>query len=134
MRRRAKGQVAFESAVAMTAFLLMTFGILDVARAYWTWQALGNAAREGARWAIVHGSDAGLTKKQTGDQLQDYVDQQFGKALPQGWKSKVTWPNNSNDPGQPVKVEIESEFNAATPLLAMQKLKLSGVSEMQILR
>jgi len=134
MRRGRQGQVAFESALALTAFLLMLFGVLDVARAYWAWQALGNAAREGARWAIVHGSESGLTKKQTEDQLADYVEQQFGKALPQGWKSKVKWPSNSNDPGEPVQVEIESDFNAATPFLGLKKLKLSGASEMRILR
>jgi Flp pilus assembly protein TadG len=134
MRRRVRGQAAFESALAMTAFLLMMFGLLDFARAYWAWQALGNVAREAARWAIVRGSESGLTKKQTEDQLEAYVAAQYGNALPPGWKSKVSWPQGSNDPGQPVKVELEAEFNAITPLLGLRKLKLEGASEMLILR
>ena len=134
MRRGNRGQAAFESAIAMTAFLLMMFGLLDFARAYWAWQALGNAAREAARFAIVRGSESGLTKKQTEDQLDAYVSAQFGNALPPGWKSKVSWPKGSNDPGQPVKVELDADFNAITPLLGMKKLKLEAASEMIILR
>ena len=134
MRRRQRGQVAFESAIAMTVFVFMMFGLLDFARAYWAWQALGNAAREAARFAIVRGSESGLTKKQTEDQLEAYVTAQFGAALPQGWKTKVSWPDGSNDPGDPVKVELETNFNPITPLLGLSKLKLEAASEMRIIR
>jgi len=134
MRRRQRGQVAFESAIAMTVFVFMMFGLLDFARAYWAWQALGNAAREAARFAIVRGSESGLTKKQTEDQLEAYVTAQFGAALPQGWKTKVSWPDGSNDPGDPVKVELTTNFNPITPLLGLSKLKLEAASEMRIIR
>jgi hypothetical protein len=112
----------------------MMFGVLDFARAYWSWQALGNGAREGARWAIVHGSDAGLSKHDAETQLETYVAAQFGKGLPPGWKTKVTWPDHTNDPGNAVRVELESDFNAITPLLGLKKMKLSGISEMRIIR
>lgn len=50
------GQALVEFALTLPIFLLVVTGIFDVARAVWEENTLAYAAREGTRYAIVHGS------------------------------------------------------------------------------
>lgn len=50
------GQSLVEFALIMPLFLLIVTGVFDVARAVWQENTLAYAAREGTRYAIVHGS------------------------------------------------------------------------------
>ncbi|MFN2417743.1 MAG: TadE/TadG family type IV pilus assembly protein [Candidatus Limnocylindria bacterium] len=47
------GQSMVEFALILPLFILMVFGILDFGRAIYAYSTINNAAREGARWAIV---------------------------------------------------------------------------------
>ncbi len=53
LARGERGQTLVEFAVVALAFLLMMVGILDLGRAVYAYNAIANAAREGARCAIV---------------------------------------------------------------------------------
>jgi Flp pilus assembly protein TadG len=48
-----RGQALVEFALVIPIFLLMLFGILDLGRAVYAYSTLNNAAREGARVAVV---------------------------------------------------------------------------------
>ncbi len=50
-----RGQGLVELALVLPIFLAMLFGIIDLGRVIWANDSLGNAAREAARYAIVHG-------------------------------------------------------------------------------
>jgi len=50
------GQALVEFALVLPIFLLMLFAIIDIGRVIWANDDLANAAREGARWASVHGN------------------------------------------------------------------------------
>lgn len=54
--RDERGQALVEFALVLPVFLLLVFGLIDVARAVWQENTLAYAAREGTRYAIVHGS------------------------------------------------------------------------------
>ena len=59
MRRRIrneKGAALLETAITIPIILLISVGIFEFGRAYQTWQVLTNAAREGARVAILSGT------------------------------------------------------------------------------
>jgi Flp pilus assembly protein TadG len=57
MRRRDDaGQALVEFAIVLPVLLLFITGLFDVARAVWQENTLAYAAREGTRYAIVHGS------------------------------------------------------------------------------
>ncbi len=51
--RRQEGQALIETALVIPLLLLIAVGIFEFGRAYQTWQILTNAAREGARMAVV---------------------------------------------------------------------------------
>ncbi len=55
-RREEEAQGIVEFALILPVMLLLIFGIIDLARAVWEENALAYAAREGTRYAIVHGS------------------------------------------------------------------------------
>lgn len=51
-----RGQSLVEFALVLPIFLLVITGLFDLARAVWQENTLAYAAREGTRFAIVHGS------------------------------------------------------------------------------
>jgi len=51
-----RGQSLVEFALVLPIFLLLITGLFDLARAVWQENTLAFAAREGSRYAIVHGS------------------------------------------------------------------------------
>ncbi len=67
-----RGQSLVEFALVLPVFLLMVFGIIDLGRVIWAYDNLANAAREGARYASVHGGSE-LTVCQTGPNLDPTV-------------------------------------------------------------
>lgn len=53
--RRERGQALMEFALVLPVFLIMLMAVVDVGRAIWAQNTVAAAAREGARFAIVHG-------------------------------------------------------------------------------
>jgi Flp pilus assembly protein TadG len=54
-RRRQGGQALAEFALVVPVLMLIVIGTLDVGRAVFAYDSVANAAREAARFAIVHG-------------------------------------------------------------------------------
>ena len=62
--RNERGAALLEAAITLPIILLICVGIFEFGRAYQTWQVLTNAAREGARLAVINGStDADVTAR-----------------------------------------------------------------------
>jgi Flp pilus assembly protein TadG len=55
MDHRRRGQALVEFALVLPIFLIMLMAVVDIGRAIWAQNSLAAAAREGARYAIVHG-------------------------------------------------------------------------------
>jgi hypothetical protein len=54
-----RGGTLVEFSIAATVFLTVMFAVMEFGRALWTHNALSDAARRGARYAVVNGSGAG---------------------------------------------------------------------------
>jgi len=68
-RRDERGAALLEAAITVPIILLICVGIFEFGRAYQTWQVLTNAAREGARMAVIEGpTDADVRNR-----VRDYV-------------------------------------------------------------
>jgi len=60
--RNQRGAALLETAITLPLVLLVSVSIFEFGRAYQTWQVLTNAAREGARIAVITGTtDADVT-------------------------------------------------------------------------
>ena len=55
-RRDERGATLLEFAIGATLFLTAMFAVLEFGRALWTHNALSDAARRGARYAVNHSS------------------------------------------------------------------------------
>jgi Flp pilus assembly protein TadG len=56
-RNRQRGATLVEFSIAATVFLMVMFAVLEFGRALWTHNALTDAARRGARYAVLHRAD-----------------------------------------------------------------------------
>jgi Flp pilus assembly protein TadG len=65
-----RGAALLETAVTLPLILLVSVAIFEFGRAYQTWQVLTNAAREGARVAILQGT----TPDQIKSAVKTYAD------------------------------------------------------------
>ena len=69
LRRDQRGTALIEMAFTLPLLLLISVGIIEFGRAFQTWQIVTNAAREGARVAVLPGySDSMVTSR-----VQQYI-------------------------------------------------------------
>lgn len=67
--RNQRGAALIETAITIPIVLLISVAIFEFGRAYQTWQVLTNAAREGARIAVITGN----TDDQVRNAVQNYL-------------------------------------------------------------
>ena len=68
--KSARGAAILELAVTLPLILLVAVGIFEFGRAYETLQVLTNAAREGARVAVLPGQPAGAAQTRVKDYMK----------------------------------------------------------------
>lgn len=78
-----RGAALLETAITIPLVLLVTVSIFEFGRAYQTWQVLTNAAREGARVAIL----ADTTDAQVTNTVRAYME---GGQLPEAGAATVS--------------------------------------------
>ena len=65
-----QGTAIIETAMTLPLLLLVTVGIFEFGRAYQTWQVVTNAAREGARVAVLPNQPAGAAEARVKQYLE----------------------------------------------------------------
>jgi Flp pilus assembly protein TadG len=68
--RSERGAAIIETAITLPIVLLVCVGIFEFGRAYQTWQVMTNAAREGARVAVLPNPVAGAADARVREYLQ----------------------------------------------------------------
>jgi Flp pilus assembly protein TadG len=68
-RRRQEGQAAVEFALVVVFLVILLVSILEMTMFIYTYAALTNAAKEGVRYAIVHGASTGTAISTTAKSL-----------------------------------------------------------------
>lgn len=126
-RHRERGGSLPETALVLAILLAMLFGIIDFGRAMYTYAFVAQLARQGARWAIVRGSQCTVLDhcNATKDDIQIYV-----RGLSEGATrpTSITVPSASwgacpagsaatNAPGCTVTVTVRYPFNFMLPFM-----------------
>lgn len=150
--RRSRGQALVEFAFVVPIFLLLLFGIIEFGRYVYTVQILNNAAREGARYAIVHGSESlnptgpmpgGAPGSDIAGEAVKAVVRRFAVGVVganisfppvdcvNGETSGPCWvPNNQR--GNAVTVTVRATFNALIPIVPLPPITIDGASTLVI--
>jgi Flp pilus assembly protein TadG len=96
-----QGSVMVEFAITAAAFFLILFGILEFGYAAWAKNSVTADAREGARYAMVHGSGSGRIADSAA--VANYVKTKT--SLGSSIQVSTTWTPN-NDPESQVTVTV----------------------------
>lgn len=111
-RWRDGGQSLVEFALIAPLLMLLVLATIDGARAVFAYNTIANAAREGARYGIVHGG-ASSTPIGPGVNEADLVThvEQFTRSFPAPDIAVTpTWPQGSNSDGSPVAVQVTYQY------------------------
>lgn len=139
-----RGQALVEFALILPVVLMLILGTIDLARAVWQVNQLAFAAREGTRYAIVHGSQSsdpsgpGSVRFTAPDQDTGVNAQILEHTT--GIRNvtiAATWPDGSNDRNSRVRVIVTAPFvpmPSAWLLSGALTITLRGGSELVIQR
>jgi Flp pilus assembly protein TadG len=134
-----RGANLVEFALASAILFSLLFGVLQMCLALYTYNYISQAAREGARWAMVRGSTSCTNTPNLSNcnasstAIQNYVQ---GLGYPGITSGSVTvtptWPNGSNSPGNTVKVQVQYPFALSIPFVSLTTINMAGSSTMVI--
>jgi Flp pilus assembly protein TadG len=140
--RRDRGQALVEFVLVAPIFFLLLFGIIDFGRYVYYVQILNNAAREGARYAIVHGSNSfqptGPPNDPTGTAVASVVRNYAVGVIGTGAAFTVTstWGDPpllpTNNRGQKVHVTVTYDFHSFIPIVPIPPITINGESTLVI--
>lgn len=143
-RRRSRGQALVEFALVAPIFFLILFAIIDFGRYVYYVQILNNAAREGTRYAIVHGAESlsptGPPDDPSGaavvNAVRSYAIGVIGLedtsvlSITPTWGTPPATPDN--DRGTKVTVEVTYAFRSVIPLVPIPAISVKGASTLVI--
>ena len=122
-RRRRSAAALVETAAVVTVFLMVLFGVFEYCRLLFVRQMVENAAREGARYAIVNTNDSNLV---TDTQAQVNARMGGHTSAVLNWNVQVYYADsNGNNLGAPqnapfgsyIAVQIDCDYNPIVPSL-----------------
>ena len=119
-----RGSGLVEMALAAPLLFLLLFGIAELGRAVWLYDALSHGAREAARYAIVRGAESGRAAS-AGD-IETYVHNVSGLGTA---VVTTTW-DPDNQPGSVVQVQVSVPFDSVVAFLP--SVSLQSTSRMVI--
>ena len=114
--RSEKGAALLEAAITVPIILLISVGIFEFGRAYQTWQVLTNAAREGARMAVISGS----TDTDVATRVRNYMK---AGSLPNYSTATVTVVRGvaltGADTASEIKIDYPFQFMVLNPVVRL---------------
>jgi len=136
--RTLRGQAATEFALIATAFVMLVFGCIDIARAIYSYNTVCYAATNAIRYASLNGASS--SSPATSSSIQTLV-MTFANGLNATSTCPVsgggalcattTW-NPNNSAGSTVKVVVAYNFQPLAPFLPTAILLFSDTTQMVI--
>lgn len=114
------GSTLIEVALSVLIIATLALGIFEVSSMLYTYNVLGDAAREGLRYAVVHGTDSGLCSgpssgcgDTSGANIVTVVHNYAVVSFHDVRTMNVTpsWPDGTSTPGSRVKVQITYTYH-----------------------
>jgi Flp pilus assembly protein TadG len=129
VKRSERGNTMVEFALAFMVFFLVLYGIMEFGRVVASYNILSGAAREGARYAIVHGSSSGSAASSTDIQT---IVRNWSVGLESSSVAVTTTWTPGNAPGNTVKVKASYAISPFSGLIFRNNITLQSTSQMVI--
>ncbi len=118
---KSRGQAQIEFVLSILFVMLFTFGMLEMVLLVYTYNVLADSAKEGVRYAIVHGTDSaacnnpgggGVSCRQLWRDVTATVQQyaQYSFHSTSSMTIAVTYPDSSSAPPSRVQVHISYPY------------------------
>jgi Flp pilus assembly protein TadG len=124
-----RGAAVLEFALAFLLFFTVVYAIMEFGRVVACHNILAGATREGARYAMVHGSASGAAA--SASDIQDVV-RHWSIGLDHNLVSVTTTWTPGNDPGNQVKVQAQYTVMPFTGLILGSGIAMRSNSELVI--
>jgi len=137
--KSARGAAIIEVALTLPLLLLVSVGIVEFGRAYQTQQVLTNAAREGARVAVLPVQPAGAVQARVTQYLTAGQIANPSKATVTVAATQISLGGGSTAPGSKVTVTYPYSFMVLQPVARLvvsgskvgQSITMTAVVEMR---
>ena len=125
-RHPRRGSALIETALSFSAFLLLTFGVMEFSMAVFAYNFCSYAARDATRWASVRGSS--IASPATNDDIKAFVKSQAVGLISNSIGVTTTWvPDNS--PGSEVRVAVTYDVIPLAGLAIKNTLKVGSTAQ-----
>lgn len=111
-----RGAALIEAAVTIPMLLLVAVGIFEFGRAYQTWQILTNAAREGARMAVLEAPTNGNVETRVREYMAAGQLSEYGAAAVDINRSASITVNGSAVSASQVSIDYPFSFIVLQPV------------------
>jgi Flp pilus assembly protein TadG len=134
-----EGSSLVEFAVSVPVLLTFFFGLIQVSIASYTRAAISECAREGTRYAMVHGSTcetaSGASCTLTAPAIESYVSSIPWPNLGGGGMTVIAnYPDINESPGSRVQVTVTYVFPLNVPFTPKSSFTMSSTSLMYIVQ
>ena len=114
--RRDEGAALIEAAFVLPMLLFVSIGIIEFGRAFQTWQIVTNAAREGARVAVLGGMSDDAVKTRVKDYLKMGIDSPASASITINRTTTVSLGGAATASASRVQVDYPFTFIVMQPL------------------
>jgi Flp pilus assembly protein TadG len=132
--RDCRGQALVEFAMCSVLLLALIFAVVEFGRMMLVYTTIANAARIGARYAIVHGSDNSATTTQIQTAVNGFL--KAGTVNTSSATVTVAYPgrpngtgSNCTDPGCRVTVSVSYPYDPLLTYFSLGSITLRSSSE-----
>lgn len=131
--RRDEGAALIEAAFVLPMLLFVSISIIEFGRAFQTWQVVTNAAREGARVAVLPGMTDDAIKTRVNDYMKMGIDKPASASIAINRATTVSLGGTATASASRVQVDYPFTFIVLQPL-AQLLVKGSTVGEALTMR
>jgi Flp pilus assembly protein TadG len=134
-----EGSSLVEFALSVPVLLTFFFGLIQVCIATYTRSALSECAREGTRYAMVHGSTCETPSNTsctvTASAMNTYVSSSTWPNVGGGTMTvSTTYPDGNENPGSRVQITVTYASPFRVPMIPASTLTMSSTSVMYIVQ
>ena len=125
--RSEDGSGLVEFAIAAIFLFSIVFFTIEFGQAVWRYNTIASLAKDGARWASVHGSESASVADSAA--VQTYVNTRSPNIAV---VVRTTWPDGNKDPGSVVQVRVDGSFTPITKIVPQGTHTLRSTAQVVI--